>query len=61
MWADLLSALALVFVLEGVMPFLNPEAMKKMFLTASRMSNGSLRLFGFCSMLFGLCMLSLIR
>ena len=61
MWADFLTALALVFVLEGVMPFLNPAGLKKMFLLASGMSNSSLRLFGLCSMLFGLGMLHLVR
>ena len=61
MWGDLLSALALVFVLEGITPFLNPEGLKKVFITVSRMNNLSLRICGLCSMLFGLGILYLVR
>ena len=28
-WSDLLAACALYLVLEGIMPFLNPQAMKR--------------------------------
>lgn len=61
MWTDLLSAIALVFVIEGIMPFLNPNGLKKMFLTVSQMNNNNLRIFGLCSMLFGLSMLYVVR
>ncbi|MGI9229667.1 MAG: DUF2065 domain-containing protein [Gammaproteobacteria bacterium] len=61
MWVDILSAVALVFVLEGIMPFLNPEGLKKMFSIVSQMSNGSLRVLGLCSMAVGLGMLYVVR
>ncbi len=61
MWTDLLSAVALVFIIEGIMPFLNPNGLKRMFLLASQMSKSTLRVLGLCSMLFGLAMLYLVR
>ena len=61
MWSDLLSAIALVFVLEGIIPFLNPDALRKMYLMASQLDNSTLRFIGLSSMLTGLVMLYLVR
>ena len=61
MWVDLLSALALVFVLEGILPFLHPAAMKKLFLSAGALSAATLRLCGLLSMACGLGLLYLAR
>ena len=61
MWTELLSALALVFILEGILPFINPEWLKRVFLTASQMDNTSLRFIGVSSMLFGAIMLYIVR
>ena len=61
MWTDLLSAVALVFVLEGIIPFINPDAMRKMYMMASQMNNNTLRFIGLSSMLFGLIMLYFVR
>jgi hypothetical protein len=61
MWTELLSALALVFILEGILPFLNPEGLRKMFILAAHMNNASLRLTGLGSMLLGLILLYFVR
>lgn len=61
MWTDLLSAIALVFVLEGIIPFINPDAIRKMYLLASQMNNSTLRFIGLSSMLLGLIMLYFVR
>ncbi|MEE8321581.1 MAG: DUF2065 domain-containing protein [Gammaproteobacteria bacterium] len=61
MWTDLLTAIALVFVLEGIMPFINPEALKKVFIMAAQMDNGTLRFVGLTSMLLGVVLLYLVR
>ena len=61
MWTDLLSAIALVFVLEGIIPFINPDALRKMYFMASQLSNQALRFIGLSSMLAGLVMLYLVR
>ena len=61
MWTDFLTALALVFIIEGVMPFLNPDGVRKMFTMASQLNNTSLRFIGLTSMLIGLIFLYLVR
>ena len=60
MWTDLLTALALVFILEGIMPFLNPEAVRRLFLMAAKLDNSTFRFVGLSSMLLGLVVLYLV-
>jgi hypothetical protein len=60
-WSVLLSAIALVFVIEGIMPFLNPAIWRRTLLSISEMENGSLRIMGFISMIFGILLLYLVR
>ncbi len=61
MWHDLLAALALVLVIEGMLPFLNPGAMRKIMRTMSDMDNRSLRISGLVSMALGVAMLYLVN
>ena len=61
MWTELLSAIALVFILEGLMPFLNPNWIKRMFLAVAQLDNNSLRFVGVSSMLLGVILLYLVR
>lgn len=61
MWSDLLTALALVFVIEGIMPFLNPEGLRRIFSAAAQLDNATLRFIGFSSMCLGLLLLYLVR
>jgi len=61
MWTDLLSAIALVFILEGITPFINPEALKKIFLMAAQLDNNTLRFIGLSSMILGLLILYFVR
>ena len=60
-FSDLLAALALVFVLEGLMPFINPEGIRKVFLMAAQMDNQTLRFLGITSMLVGVILLYFVR
>jgi hypothetical protein len=60
-WADLFAAFALYLVLEGVLPFLNPEAMKRVLTTIATLSDRQLRLWGLASMGAGLLLLYLVR
>ena len=46
MWADIVRALALVLVIEGLMPFLAPERWREMMLRLSDVDGRSLRVFG---------------
>ncbi|MDE0156589.1 MAG: DUF2065 domain-containing protein [Gammaproteobacteria bacterium] len=61
MWTELLSAIALVFILEGIMPFLNPNWIKRVFQAASQLDNTSLRFVGVSSMLIGVVLLYVVR
>ncbi|MFQ5660141.1 MAG: DUF2065 domain-containing protein [Gammaproteobacteria bacterium] len=61
MLVDFLTAVALVFILEGIMPFINPDGLRKMFMMAVQLDNASLRFIGLSSMLSGLVLLYFVR
>jgi len=61
MWTDLLTALALVFVLEGIMPFVNPDGLRRMFVLGTQLDNATLRFIGLSSMLVGVVLLYFVR
>jgi uncharacterized protein YjeT (DUF2065 family) len=54
------SALALVLVIEGLMPLLSPGGWRRMFMQLLQMSDGQIRFFGMCSVLLGLVLLALL-
>jgi uncharacterized protein YjeT (DUF2065 family) len=56
----LLGALALMLVIEGVLPFLSPAMWRKVFERATQLSDGQLRFLGLSSMIAGLAALLLI-
>ena len=60
MWQDFLAAIALVLVLEGIMPFLNPQGMRRTMLLITQMDDRSLRIVGLVSMVLGVILLSLL-
>ena len=61
MWQDFLTALALVFVIEGIPPFLNPKGFRNSMRQVTEMNDGTLRWLGLVAMLSGLLMLYLVR
>ncbi len=54
-------ALALMLVLEGILPFLAPAAWREAFSRMIRLKDGQLRFMGLVSMLAGLLLLILTR
>jgi len=60
-WNDLWSAVALVLVLEGLMPFLVPAAFRRSMAQMIRFSDGQLRSVGLVSMLIGVAVLFFVR
>jgi len=58
---SLLAALALMLVLEGILPFLAPSLWRDTFRKMTEMSDGQLRFVGLTSMLGGLLLLYLIN
>jgi uncharacterized protein len=61
MWADLAAAMALVLVLEGILPFANPSALRRAWDAMRRLNDRQLRVAGLTSMLLGLLLLFLVR
>ncbi len=61
MWQDLFSALALVLVIEGLLPFLTPAGYRKAMISMLQMDDRKLRVMGLSSMLVGLFFLYLVR
>ncbi|VAW98780.1 hypothetical protein MNBD_GAMMA22-1324 [hydrothermal vent metagenome] len=53
MWANILIAVALVMVIEGFMPAINPELFRKTMLAVTNMSDKHLRIMGISSMTVG--------
>ena len=60
-WQVLPVALALVFVIEGMMPFLSPGRWRQMIVTVAQMEDRVIRNFGLGSILFGLFVLYLVN
>ncbi|NOZ11034.1 MAG: DUF2065 domain-containing protein [Gammaproteobacteria bacterium] len=60
-WQDLFAAVALVMVIEGIMPFLSPDRMRRMMATVSQMSDHQLRVMGLVSMVAGVLFLVLSK
>jgi len=54
-----LPALALMLVMEGVLPFLAPTAWRETFSRMIQFNNGQVRFMGLVSMLAGLALLFL--
>jgi uncharacterized protein YjeT (DUF2065 family) len=53
----LLGAVALMLVLEGLLPFLSPQRWRGLFERATQMSDGQIRFVGLSSMLSGRALL----
>ena len=57
MWHDFLVALALVFVIEGVWPFLNPGGLRQAMRAIAELDDRTLRIVGLASMASGVALL----
>lgn len=57
----LLTAFALVLIIEGVLPFLLPGLWREAFRRLTEMSDGQIRFIGLTSMLAGLLLLYVAR
>ncbi|MEO8143642.1 MAG: DUF2065 domain-containing protein [Betaproteobacteria bacterium] len=59
MATTLLMALALMLVIEGLLPFLAPKLWRETFRRLMQLSDGQIRFFGLTSMIVGLLLLYL--
>lgn len=60
MWHDILVALALILVIEGLFPFLHPQGIRKTMARISQLNDGQLRTIGVISMLLGVIALYIV-
>jgi uncharacterized protein YjeT (DUF2065 family) len=60
-WNDLFAALALVMVIEGILPFLNPRSYKSTMMQLATFPEKTIRNIGFGSMMVGVILLYFIR
>ncbi|HZF82826.1 MAG TPA: DUF2065 domain-containing protein [Burkholderiaceae bacterium] len=51
------SAVALVLVIEGILPFVSPGGWRRGFSQLMQLRDGQLRFFGLCSIVAGLVLL----
>jgi uncharacterized protein YjeT (DUF2065 family) len=61
MWENIIPALALVLVIEGMLPFLSPKSWREAMAQASQLPDRILRSMGFASMMIGVVILYLIQ
>ena len=60
-WHTLLVALALVIIIEGILPFVNPNGYRRMMESVSQTDSGKLRVGGAVCMVIGLVVLYLVN
>ena len=60
-WHDLAAAIGLLLVIEGIMPFLNPRAIRRALERMLAMDDGRFRVAGAASMVAGILVLWLAR
>lgn len=58
-WHDLFNAIALVLIIEGLLPFISPESLKKVYQSVMQTPESSLRMIGLASIVAGLVLLTL--
>ena len=61
MWQDFLVGLALVFIFEGILPFLSPDRYRNTLMLAMQMKDKTMRSIGLASMSVGVVVLYLVR
>lgn len=60
-WQVLPVAIALVFIIEGMLPFISPDRWRNMLTMAEKMDDRVIRNVGLGSMLFGVVILYLVH
>ncbi len=60
-WSEILTAIALLFVIEGMLPFVRPSRYKQLVAQIIRLSDNQLRSYGLTAMIAGLLLLFFVR
>lgn len=61
MWKELLQALCLVMIIEGIVPFLYPNRWRQLAAILATTDDRKLRIMGLVSMVIGVSLLYLTR
>jgi uncharacterized protein YjeT (DUF2065 family) len=57
LWDSLLAAIALVLILEGLLPLISPTKWREMFSQLLQLQDGQIRFFGLGTVLLGFFLL----
>jgi len=60
-WDNFFIAIALLLVIEGIFPFLNPAGLRRTLITIAQLNDQAIRVVGLSSMILGLLLLYLVR
>ena len=60
-WQEILTAIALVLVIEGILPFVGPGKYRELVAQIARLGDNQIRTFGLTSMIAGLLLLFIVR
>ena len=60
-WTEILTAVALVLVIEGMLPFIGPDRYREVVAQIARLSDNQLRTIGLTAMITGLLLLFIVR
>ena len=60
-WSEILTAVALLLVIEGMLPFVRPSRYKQLVAQIIRLSDSQLRSYGLTAMIAGLLLLFFVR
>lgn len=61
MWSVFVTSLGLLFVFEGILPFLSPRFWRRLMQQMFTQSDRALRIMGLASMLIGLALVTIAR
>ncbi|MBB86436.1 DUF2065 domain-containing protein [Abyssibacter sp.] len=61
MWQDIANAVALVLIIEGMMPFISPTQWRLLLARVAAADDRTLRTAGLIAMIAGLCLLQWMR
>ncbi len=60
-WTEVLTALALVLIIEGMLPFISPSRYRRMVAEVTRLGDNTIRNIGLAVMIIGLVLLFIVR
>ena len=60
-WTEILTAVALVLIIEGIVPFVGPAKYRQIVAQMAQLSDNNLRTVGLVIMIIGVVLLLLVR